>query len=144
MISNSLRFWKVLVLFCFVISTISFVLLQAPSVLFKHTRFLAGNLGCSSLPGHKDWSQSLCQILFWWPFLFACQNYIFVTIYFSCFPKLLIDTFLKFFFLIFWSLLPSSYCCFWFLRASWNTFLLSFHPFCVVNLLTVLLPIFQS
>lgn len=45
----------------------------------------------------------------------------------------------------FWFLLPRSFCYFWLLRASWNTFfLLILRLFCVVNLQSVLLPILRS
>lgn len=121
-----------------------FFLLQASSFLFKHTRFLARDLGCYNPSGQKDWSQSLCQILFWWPFVFACQNYIFVTIYFSCFPKLLIDTFLKIVFLIFWSLLPKLSFLLIVKSISKHIFVVEFSSILCCQLAKCFLPIFKS
>ena len=112
----------------------------------KHTRFLARNLGCSVSSGQKCWSQYLCQILFWWSFLFACQNYTFVTVYFSCSLKVVGWHFLEnclFDLLVFVShlllllLIVKSILKHFF-------FLFSFNPFCVVSLQSILLPIFQS
>lgn len=105
-----------------------FVLLQASSFLFNHTRFLSGNLGYSGLPGQKDWSQSLWQILFWWYSYLRVKTASLWPFTFLAFWKLLCDDFEN---CLSWSCNrchQALFATFWLLTASWNTLFAEFWP----------------